>query len=369
VGYRGFCGNKYHGGSFLNTCGGWDTLIGVGREEISTEDQQEAEFENSGGYGFANNGDPSFYDPGMWTYLDWMERPSQMGRVGGVYELYAYEMQTIRNENNFCIGRYEKFPKTYGAEDLVLAKAGSGYTSRGKAGAFNQPPREWPWTLGWRGYVTSTNGDDIFPYAIDGANGAAIIGGGLDNALPGDIGIAYAYGGNKLPLIFFVTSAVNTTGTSPSVNVVYWDQGKNPTSAYSTDAMGMGGERTIYKTAVPHYNQSLVCAQDLRVLTGTNAHCNNAAYDALDAGTCMSLNCQPSCIDSNYKMCVLGWMAELSGTMLCFIVVPMMSGHAKLPLRKTSKVRIRIIPLLIVSILMRPMQLRPMSLQMPGRTS
>src|SRR5262249_6209111 len=121
-------GNPRHGGSFLNTMGGWDTLIGVGREEITQEDvdQYQQDQQNWQGVQFDNQ------DPGLWTKPeDVSVRPSQMGRMGDIPEFYAHEMWTIRLQNDYCVGRYEKYFKPFGPEALALGRAGTGYESMG----------------------------------------------------------------------------------------------------------------------------------------------------------------------------------------------------------------------------------------------
>jgi len=353
-------GNPRHGGSFLNTVGSWDTLIGVGREEITDEDiiaAQEMEdlvktltyyginglppappppmpplppFNDCFGEDSTDDGDgdewmcyglvppppaspppppppPFSPDVGTWTRLDIKTRRAEMGRVGGLPELYAHAMWSLRMDNNFCVARYEKAFKPAGAENFVLAKSGSGYTSRGKPGS-DILPREWPWLLGWRGYITAAQSTP-FPDLFGPADPGALIQGGLDKALPGDI-ITFTLPG-KLPHIAYVTEVhVGEYQSLEWVNVVFWDQNKYPTSAASTIMMGMGPERSIYKENVPTSNRQEVCNKTFRVLTskpGSNtAQCNDASDMALNPGTCMASDCQPSCIDTDYRACILG---------------------------------------------------------------
>ncbi len=315
-------GNLRHGGDFINTLGGFDTLIGIGREEITKKDVKDAQDEayysgSSDDYGYGG-------DPGVWTRLDIHERSAEMGRIGGLPELYAHAMWSIRKDNNFCLARYEKSFKLGSADNFVLAKAGSGYTSRGDASK-KIVPRPWAWSLGWRGYVTAWESTS-FPDLFGPADGAVLIKDdpandkyGLDNAKSGDI-IVFNIP-DKPPQIAFITNAqLEGYESLQFVDVEFWDQGKYPTSTGSSIMLGMGPERRIYKTEVPEANRQEVCNTTMRVLTkrgndgpdyySTGAYgsdiCANSADDNLDSGTCMSSQCQPACLDSDYHVCVLG---------------------------------------------------------------
>jgi len=325
-------GNPRHGGSFTNVMGGFDTLIGVGREEITLRDQ----YVTSKLFQQAQNLPASGDDPdvGVWTPIDdgggsgmVNPRTSQMGRIGGLPELYGHAMWSIRNDNDFCITRFEKGMKLGSAENFALAKAGSGYNSRG----YNNPPAKkivgspWAWSLGWRGYITTPQVANQFPnlFSSSGAvsSSGALIQGGLDNALRGDI-IWYTIPGLP-PRIAFVTTTETDPGAGLNwVDVQFWDQGKLPTSAYSTIMSGIGPIRRIYKTEVPPQEQQTVCNYTLRALTAGTGYgggsttpyggadysgstCSNAADDGLDPNTCIDLNCQPSCVDDDYHSCVL----------------------------------------------------------------
>jgi hypothetical protein len=77
---------------------------------------------------------------------------------------------------------------------------------------------------------------------------------------------------------------------------------------------GMGPERTIYKQAVPRSYQDEVCNFELRALTDKNPDVqdcrNNVATGPDDPANltpseCVSKECQPSCVDSDYTACVL----------------------------------------------------------------
>lgn len=225
-----------------------------------------------------------------------------MGRVGGLPELYAHAMWSLRMDNNFCIARYEKAFKPAGAENFVLAKAGSGYTSRGDSKK-RVLPREWPWSLGWRGYITAAQSTP-FPDLFGPADGASSIQGGLDKALPGDIIVIDKSG--ALPLIAYVTEVhVGEPNSLDWVNVVFWDQNKYPTSAGSTIMMGMGPERSIYKLSVPSSNLNEVCSRTLKVLVPrpgqSAADCRADNMNQVCGGPC-----QPSFLDTDYRASILG---------------------------------------------------------------
>ncbi|MDX1974349.1 MAG: hypothetical protein SFT92_01595 [Rickettsiales bacterium] len=230
------------GGDFVNTTGSFDVVIGVGREENlgstslfpygyggMTYNGQIAGLEWWGGYNassvnFANERVQSWpmtprYKATRYSERVYQNHAAEIGRVGGWSELKAHQMWTTRRNNLVCIGRYEKLFKPGSADNFVLAKAGAGYTSKDNV--------QWPWPLGWRGYVSAPWPHAQFPYlrnfpmlhidekpatdannAIVAANynpmdGQRILGPtgerGLDNVLPGDIvynlpsinGIAY----------------------------------------------------------------------------------------------------------------------------------------------------------------------------------
>lgn len=334
-------GQFHHGGSFVNTLGSYDVLVGVGREERDLEDATRMK-RKIRDWNQSNN--PDAMDDGGDVYNRMGEQPAQMGRVGGWSELKAHQMWSIRRNNLYCIGRYEKLFKPGGPEQLVLAKAGAGYTSTGalrdpghascqsnpgSPECLANPPKDavpsiqWPWTLGWRGYVTDNHAIGwrynfpYFPYGTSGpgaVNPASIIHEqeadgrtyyGLDNALPGDI-IAYCLGGSNatgcigLPQIAYVTDigfdeagrkdscfdyttkkfrkgnnftpnqfpcTGGTVITPNRVFVTSWDQGKFPTSTGSSLNWGQGTDRIIYRNQVPDNYRSEVCGKNFRALT------------------------------------------------------------------------------------------------------
>lgn len=348
-------GNRLHGGSFVNTLGGFDTLLGVGREE---RDKKTAELMGLRSTRLCAT------DAGRLG----QEQPSQMGRVGGWAELKAHQMWSIRRNNLFCLARYEKVFKPGSAENLVHAKAGAGYSS--------MQSRQWPWSLGWRGYATDSH--DVaraehppqkwqFPFFpetynptsgkdyngqtvdIDGNPISAIIADGtppldpldtsprgLDHALPGDI-ITITL--NGLPHIYYVTKLgwpidVNRPDAKwdyvrnkymvagnpilpDRVFVESWDQGKFPTSTGSSIHWGYGPERVIFKHAVDMKNREEICNKRIRALTDyseiwetttASTKCRDLMRDpamALTPSECMNKKCQPSCVDPDVRACVL----------------------------------------------------------------
>ena len=272
-------GNPRHGGSFLNTIGSWVTLIGVGREEISeldvhTSNQWQKYIDDNPVTG------EQCTDPGIWPDLNIMQRPSEIGRMGQLTELYAAAAKGIRYDANFCIGRFERTQKLGSAEESVLALAGSSYTTRGNPNAgttnaerINAPkPHDLAWKLGWRGYVTDTHGNDFpyFPYGnsdgiLTDKQGKPIR--NLDAARAGDIIVVQASG--MPPQIMLVSSVKNDDTSDPDyfIKVVFWDQNKFPTSTYSTLAMGYGAERTIYRRSVTADKLNQFCNLTYRILT------------------------------------------------------------------------------------------------------
>jgi hypothetical protein len=314
-------GQEYHGGSFVNTLGGFDTLIGVGREE---RDQNDVEKATQYAAGFSSS--QLNTDQRLQNYTS--PQQAEMGRWGGWSELKAHEMWTIRRNNLFCIGRYEKLFKPGDAESLAEAMGGSGYTSTTSV--------QWPWSLGHRGYASDSHGN-AFPFAYHSPSQSSIIK-GLDNALQGDIivynvkgvprvayvsGIGgFAFEGDDVPLPDLNVKAEFNANTGrfelnalggpvlhPTRLYIHtWDDGKFPTSTGNSIMWGMGPERTMYKVAVPTYYSDEICDKTMRAMTAPPDHpeataCRNPL--TLDPGQCRSLHCQPTCEDSDYSACVL----------------------------------------------------------------
>ena len=258
-------GNTTHGGSFINTMGSYDVIIGVGREERDYFDAK---------------------DTGVKTRLDndkqLLTQTSQMGRINGWEGLKGHQMWTTRLNALSCIGRHEKLFKAQGsAENFVLSRAGTQYFNKqasypsGISPTTDSSGRPWSWALGWRGYANDPNNDFEANSTITG----------LSKAQKGDI-IIFPLNGIKQ--IAFVADTSSTEGSPTFVKVESWDQGKFPTAAGVSISAGNVVTRTIYQTSVPPDDQNLVASATDNARTGSN----------------------PSCEDPNYTGCVLpagGW--------------------------------------------------------------
>jgi len=280
-------GQQSHGGSFTNTLGGFDTLIGVGREERSKEDSYDVNVLINGFKGPITDG---------IAYAIGNPEQSQMGRIGGWLELKGHEMYTIRRSNLFCMGRYEKLFKPGSADEFAYRRAGGGY--------LNTQGLEYPWPLGWRGYGSDTHGQG-FPYF----GGAGFIETGLDKALPGDI-ISYQL--NGVTQIAYVSNVNRENGSVLDISILTWDQGKFPDPTGASSMWAMGVQRQIYKYAVPQGDiggSTNYCNKTLRTLTnpggGGGACTNQEANPGMTSAQCIASNCQPSCADPSYIHCVL----------------------------------------------------------------
>ncbi len=316
-------GNPRHGGSFLNTLGAYDTIIGVGREERDFYDSR-VEWMQARDWAELLD-DFSMDSSEAWNAYSELHniQKSQMGRIGGWAELKAHQMWSIRRSNLFCVGRYEKLFKATGPEDLVLSKAGASYNK--VAGGSN------PWNLGWRGYISDSRGRNQFVQNVfDETTDYGFY--GLDNALPGDI-IIYSVGPyDPMPRIAYVTAASSsdprmatarwdytlnknvaadgTVLTPDYVNIVTFDQGKFPTATGMSIASGMGPQRTIYKMFVPDTYRDEICIDKaLRAITDTRPG-ERGCREPFPPNLCTVMGsdgkgCQPSCEDPSYKFCVL----------------------------------------------------------------
>ncbi|MEQ1789317.1 MAG: hypothetical protein ABL857_02620 [Rickettsiales bacterium] len=271
-------GNPVHGGSFINTLGSYDTIIGVGHEERDYNDAYDFEADER--------------RVKLKAQQPLTDR-SRMGRIDGWNGLKGYQMQTLRRSNFNCIGRYEKLFKPGGQEDFVLTRAGANYTPKiGEQKAF---------PLGWRGYINAPDTENpIFGtfYGNDFENGKIID--GLDNAKKGDIII---YKINHLKRISYVSEVKEDTPRY--VKIESWDQGKFPVSTGSGVSWGTGVEQTIYKNVVPtaelNLENSPETIKDIASMNSTDvAKINVAGVD------------QPSCEDPNFRNCVLGGGADNS---------------------------------------------------------
>jgi hypothetical protein len=310
-------GNVKTGGNPVNMLGMHDVLIGVGREERDEEN----------GYWDAYEAD--YYSDSERKSRLKKTASAQAGRVGGWTELVAHQMQTERRYNMACLGRYEKLFKVGSAENFVLSKAGSGFTTR--------EGKQWPWSLGWRGYVTST----LAPFPNEFATATAKLAivpnsddpdgpHGLDNALEGDIIIVSL---NGLPQIYYVTGigydpkksgwgdiafdfkSGKHGGMIPDrIYAIGWDQGKFPTSTGVSINWGIGKERTIYREKLPETARDVV-KKTKGLMALTNAYTKEPIEAEKDCGGPASLkkdfsyqNCEPSCEDQDLEACVLPTM-------------------------------------------------------------
>ncbi|MEZ5691855.1 MAG: hypothetical protein R3D71_09370 [Rickettsiales bacterium] len=209
---------------------------------------------------------------------------ARIGRIGGWEELKGHQMWTTRRHNLVCIGRYEKLFKYGGPENFVLSRAGGNYTTK--------DGKQWPWPLGWRGYIFDSNHNG-FERKISAF--------GLDKAKKGDI-IIYRLGGIKR--ISYVAEANTIAAGNPATNnaadtthfvqIESWDEGKFPTITGSSLSWGNGVKRTIYKNSVPDDRKKI-----------TNA---GTTHDISTLGTTQiaQINGQPSCEDPEFTHCVLG---------------------------------------------------------------
>jgi hypothetical protein len=67
----------------------------------------------------------------------------------------------------------------------------------------------------------------------------------------------------------------------------------------------MGPERTIYKSEAPLSYRMDICARSIRALApGPGGGSCDSEDNALDPAACLSNDCQPSCLDTNYTACV-----------------------------------------------------------------
>ena len=303
-------GNSEHGGDFSNTLGGFDTIVGLGRESVSKTDAY---------YATKKKQEEQSLTPDKKNKFVFNERPAEQSFADGWEGLLAHQMQSIRQHNLNCIARYEKTFKPGSQEDFALASAG---------GAFlNQEGKTVPWPLGWRGYVSA----DKFPANVDtseDADGRI----GLDHAQDGDI-IQYKLSDGKWHLAYVqhASYAPDTAvsgafdhkkgGYNKAIDNLYvqsWDQGRFPTGAGATSYMGLGTKRQILKYEVPEDYRMKVCEKTLRALTDMvlkpgqspdnnpdPVACDDPANDDLDEAQCQANNCQPSCDDPDYVYCVL----------------------------------------------------------------
>lgn len=255
--------------------GSFDTLVGVGIEQSNC---------GIGGWG----------------------RPQQLDGNTSWLELKLYQARSQYMSGLRCISRYEKTFKRGAAEDYVHRLAGGNFaTSYSGTSTIGLTTFNFP--LGWRGYVSEPREAWRFPYLYnypqnDTTAHGAMVGGGLDNALPGDIliwdeqvlstdGVNY----ERLPHTAYVVKADNAAMRQaanpngpyelsekrffpakeraeaiPSVTVIDYNYGKYPDVCGNTNWWAVGPERRLYKGDVPS-NYHRIADQ-----TGvTNLNCSN----------------------------------------------------------------------------------------------
>jgi hypothetical protein len=298
-------GNVHRGGSFGNTLGTWDVVVGVGREERTAAEAYYAKQKASAQQHHLGNQQPTpqFSINGA--------RGSEISRINGWEGILAHQMQSIRRFNLNCLTRYEKTFKPYSAEDFVLASAGGSYN--------NTLGRKMPWPLGWRGYLSSGQ----FPVNVQQVSPNNPKYKGLDNARRGDI-IIYALSDGQWHMGYVeyadytpdTRGAVNTnpkwdfekaefSGMSKAPNnlyVVSWDQGRFPTATGATTYQGIGARRQIMKQEVPKFYKDQVCKKKLLALTSKGDEIDMTCQNPI---TAQCSQCEPSCDDPDYKYCVL----------------------------------------------------------------
>lgn len=224
-----------------NTGGSFDALVGVGVEKNSC---------GIGGWGTPEKLDGN---------TSWME-------------LKMYQARLQYKVGLRCISRYEKLYKRNAAEDYVLSLAGGNVHN-----AITNS--DILWSVGWRGYASEPIQAYRFPYFVSlfrtpeytDAQGA-LIGGGLDQAMQGDILIwdQDVVGQSRLPHVAYVTKAEKTSEGTPvmqnvplsrkywhakdargvpmsSISVTDYNFGKYPDACGTTNWWGTGQERTLYK--------------------------------------------------------------------------------------------------------------------------
>jgi|GEM_PF-3464768 len=257
--------------------GKWDALVGVGIEK-----------ENCG-------------------YGGWGGNPDQLDGNTSWMELKLYQARTQQQHALRCIGRYERLFKAGGPEDFVHQLAGGKLdTYFSGTRALNTSTINYP--LGWRGYVSEPTPGYRFPYYRNigedgtGAAHAAVVAGGLDNALPGDILVwdEDVVAGKRLPHVAYVMQANNVAIRSyrgaqvelstatfskkadkadaiDSLVIVDYDHGRYPDACGTTNWAGVGPDRVIYKNVLP---ESLVNEATKRGVN--NIQCGNP-----DLATCI----------------------------------------------------------------------------------
>ncbi len=293
-------------GSFINTLGGYDVIVGAGREgrtewqaKLASERAKELELDQS--------------------EIDRLAETQnrEAGNLGGWGELMLQQMYTTRFHNLSCLGRYEKLFKDGGADNFVHYAAGGSYV--------NQKDQEWQWPLSWRGYAMDE--DPQHP----GLPKTRV---NLDQVQVGDIAI-FRFDGVRTPMfvesvgfpapfeqaIKSMTAAQilrynNVAGQweiyqgnsliafakPDKVLVRAPNEGKFPSSTGVTMQWGAGPTRVIYRNRVP--DSYLITTQRGADPRATRPDYLAAKVPLLDSSGSV-VAWQPSCTDPDYTICVL----------------------------------------------------------------
>jgi hypothetical protein len=291
-------------GSFINTLGGWDTIVGVGREG---RDDDEAKFTKSRSEFFSWS--PPFIQG---------TSPREAGNIGGWDELVLHQLYTMRFHNLNCIGRYEKLFKDGDADNYVHYAAGGSFN--------NQKQQGYSWPIGWRGYAADETNPVYDPKAATPSTG---LGSNLDYAMPGDIAL-FTFDGIKTPAYienigfppefeakikamgpndkFIYNEAagqwqVRSGGVNgpvvawahpDRVYVSAWNYGKFTSSVGITNQWGTGPTRVIFRNRVPD-----------TYLLGNDDTLLAAKVPLFNLSNGAVVNWQPACSDPDYTVCVL----------------------------------------------------------------
>lgn len=226
-------------------------------------------------------------------------RPQELDGDSSWMELKLYQSRSQYMNGLRCISRYEKVFKRGASEDYAHRLAGGNFeTSFSGLGSTGTVSLNFP--IGWRGYASESEEAYRFPYYLnypqhDPTANAAMVGGGLDQALPGDIIIwdKDVVGNNRLHQIAYVTKADNLAinelsggdyaltnkrffpppqrGESiPSITVVDYNHGKYPDVCGNTNWWAVGPERILYKGDVPENLKYIADRTDVGSLTCGN---------------------------------------------------------------------------------------------------
>jgi hypothetical protein len=293
-------------GSFVNTLGGYDVIVGAGREG-RTEWQKDLAVKRAEDLGKDQE------------VIDWLKEKQtrEAGNLGGWGELMLQQMYTTRFHNLSCLGRYEKLFKDGGADNFMHYAAGGSYVSR--------KDQEWQWPLSWRGYAMDETPEH---------RGLPSTRVNLDQVQVGDIAI-FRFDGVRTPMFVesvgfpfpFEQAIKNMTAAHKlyynnvagqweiraGSNVVAFakpdkvlvrapNEGKFPSSTGVTMQWGTGPTRVIYRNRVP----------DSYLLTNARGGDPRTVRPDYLAAKVPLLNSsgdvvawQPSCTDPDYTICVL----------------------------------------------------------------